>query len=100
MFKVGDHVKLKGFTSKSFGEVIEVDHNNVYAYKIKWAEGNESRFSEQELELYSSTLILSPGEVWLPKGKDNFIECKGPVCQCGVDTLGYGKHSDWCEKHD
>ena len=69
--------------------------------KVKW-KANESRFADNELELVSTQITLGPGEIWLPEGykKDNFVDCKGPVCQCGVDTLGYGKHSDWCEKHD
>lgn len=33
--------------------------------------------------------------------KDAACQAEEPaVCECGVDKLGYGLHSDWCPKHE
>jgi hypothetical protein len=98
MLKAGDRIKAP---TGNLGTILSV---NYIDYTIKWDEGLtvtvDKITAEKNYLIVNTTITLSPGEVWRIKGQDNFVECKGRVCQCGVDTLGCGKHSDWCEKHE
>lgn len=52
------------------------------------------------------TIILKPDEVWkpitgiiLPEGNRPVSRYdEAPKCTCGVDVVGTGKHSDYCDK--
>ena len=57
------------------------------------------------------TIVLKPGEVWTPSGGEQpdidlvlpagfnpvSQQLDRPVCTCGVDKVGSGIHSDWCD---
>jgi hypothetical protein len=35
-----------------------------------------------------------------PEKPSDFGRKKQEACECGVDSVGYGQHSNWCPKHD
>lgn len=50
---------------------------------------------EQDKETF---ITLYPGEVWVPLNNDERPWEIKLVCECGVDAVGQGKHSDYCPK--
>ena len=77
---------------------IRVDENGIEVENTK-----KELLDNLEKEYYErhDYVILKPGEIWdggkleVPKFNPMNNETK---CTCGVDKVGYGIHSDWCDK--
>lgn len=91
IYKIGDKVRIT--TLDRTGVVSRVFDSHTWGvwsmgagheYSIDIDEGGGAlTFMEKELE---------PLELILPTGRK--------VCECGVEKLGYGKHSDYCPIYD
>lgn len=55
------------------------------------------RFKDQVIdkmnEEQESFVVLRPGEEWVPGKKEH-------KCTCGMEKIGGGIHSDWCDKYE
>lgn len=101
MFQVGDDVYVKNHPNKPAGVITKVHVSTLL--------GGED---EYEVTFIDTSLIppimrykessLAMAQLDLPFGISNTMnwvpdeEKEKPKCECGRDTYGQGKHSDWC----
>jgi len=90
-FKVGDTVLVGGVKAT----VTKILPPDAFSWGISEPE-YEVQF-EDPASAYTIRHYLERALSPLETGND---WSHGPRCECGVDTVGYGRHSSWCPKAD
>lgn len=94
------HISVTGNTGpvfsislSSFVRDYSLPHNSVFPL------GGGLQAAQKQLQSMPSIPLDAP----LPPGQSNEffgVSMKPNKCTCGIDSIGGGKHSDWCDKKE
>lgn len=92
MINRGDKLKYTAHPFNPVGQITAVDYMNS-KFTIEW--DDPSLIPPKDVYQFDD-ILKGHFEVIHKTTNINFMSVM--KCECGVDTLGYGKHSDYCPK--